>query len=101
VLQPLVILGCFGISAERREERTRVERLSIPARRDVIHETASHLFQIANLALDPSKRIGRPTLHNAAALPGVTPERDQIGDLLERESQILSAPNEPDSLNDI
>ena len=74
--------------------------MSIPARRDVIHETASHLLQIANLALDPSERIGRPALHNAAALAGVTPERQQVGDLLERESQILSASNEPYALND-
>jgi ABC-type antimicrobial peptide transport system ATPase subunit len=101
VVRPLVILGSFGISAKRREERARIERLSIAARRDVTHETAPHLFQIANLALDPSERIGRPTLHNATALPGVTPQRQQVGDLLERESQILSASNESNALNDI
>jgi hypothetical protein len=95
-----VTLWFVLISAKSSEERTRVDRLSISARRDVVHESASHSFQIANLALDPHERIGRAMLHDATRSAGVTPKREEVGDLLERESQILSAANEPNALND-
>ena len=91
----------FLLLAERSEERARVERWSVFARRDVVRESPSHAFQIANFALDPRERIGRAMLNDTTRPPGVTPKREQVGDLLERESQILGAPNEPNALNDV
>jgi len=96
-----VSLCFFLFFAERSEERARVERRSIFARRDVVRESPSHAFQIANLTFYPRKCIGGAMLHNATGSSGVAPKREQVGDLLKRESQILGAPNEPNALNDV
>lgn len=66
---------------------------------DNLSKRASHTLQIPDLALDSFEVTAGHTVCIRARLIGVMREREQFADLIDREAEFTSAPDERETFN--